>query len=145
MSLPDFVPPAFAVPMELETLQKPLPPIWYGAHSPESAERAARRGLNIVNNDGLPVAVPTLERFREVWRELHGAAPLPLTGLVRFIVVAETDDEALSIARRAYPRWFDSFTLLWRKHGQTPTLGADSIYSDKPLDLALQLVFRYFW
>jgi hypothetical protein len=29
--------------------------------------------------------------------------------------------------------------------GQTPTLGADSIYSDKPLDLALQLVFRYFW
>jgi alkanesulfonate monooxygenase SsuD/methylene tetrahydromethanopterin reductase-like flavin-dependent oxidoreductase (luciferase family) len=114
------------VPIELETLQKPLPPIWYGAHSPESAERAARRGLNIVNNDGPAVAIPTLERFRDVWRELHGAAPLPLTGLVRFIVVAETDQAALAIARRAYPRWFDSFTLLWRKHGQTPTLGERS-------------------
>ena len=31
------------VPMELEPLQKPYPPVWYGVHMPDSAERAARR------------------------------------------------------------------------------------------------------
>ncbi len=39
------------VPMEMEPLQKPHPPLWYGAHSPDSAERAARRGLHMVCND----------------------------------------------------------------------------------------------
>ena len=35
----------------MEPFQKPHPPLWYGAHSPDSAERAARKGLNIVTND----------------------------------------------------------------------------------------------
>ena len=39
------------VPMEIEPLQKPHPPLWYGAHSPDSAERAARKGLHMVTND----------------------------------------------------------------------------------------------
>ena len=39
-------------------------------------------------------------------------------GLGRFIVVAETDAEALAIARRAYPRWHDSFTHLHRLHNR---------------------------
>ena len=46
------------------------------------------------------------------------AAPLPLMGLGRFIVVAETDAAALAIARRAYPRWHASFTHLRRKHNR---------------------------
>ena len=33
------------VPMTLEPLQKPYPPIWYGVHAPDSAERAAKRNL----------------------------------------------------------------------------------------------------
>jgi alkanesulfonate monooxygenase SsuD/methylene tetrahydromethanopterin reductase-like flavin-dependent oxidoreductase (luciferase family) len=39
------------VPMEIKPMQRPHPPIYYGAHSPDSAERAARKGLNIINND----------------------------------------------------------------------------------------------
>ena len=39
------------VPMELEPLQKPHPPIWYGVHSVDSAERAARKGLHVVSLD----------------------------------------------------------------------------------------------
>ena len=31
------------IPMELEPLQKPYPPMWYGVHSVESAERAAKQ------------------------------------------------------------------------------------------------------
>jgi alkanesulfonate monooxygenase SsuD/methylene tetrahydromethanopterin reductase-like flavin-dependent oxidoreductase (luciferase family) len=39
-------------------------------------------------------------------------------GLGRFIVVAETDAQAQAIARRAYPRWHESFTHLRRKVGR---------------------------
>src|SRR3982074_864462 len=38
-------------------------------------------------------------------------------GLGRFIVVADTDEAALALARRAYPKWHDSFTFLPRLHG----------------------------
>jgi alkanesulfonate monooxygenase SsuD/methylene tetrahydromethanopterin reductase-like flavin-dependent oxidoreductase (luciferase family) len=39
------------IPMELEPLQKPYPPMWYGVHSVESAERAAKQDLNMVSLD----------------------------------------------------------------------------------------------
>jgi alkanesulfonate monooxygenase SsuD/methylene tetrahydromethanopterin reductase-like flavin-dependent oxidoreductase (luciferase family) len=39
-------------------------------------------------------------------------------GLGRFIVVAETDAQALALARRAYPRWHASFTHLRRRHNR---------------------------
>ena len=42
------------VPIEIEPFQKPHPPLWYGAHSPDSAERAARKGLHMVTNDMPP-------------------------------------------------------------------------------------------
>jgi alkanesulfonate monooxygenase SsuD/methylene tetrahydromethanopterin reductase-like flavin-dependent oxidoreductase (luciferase family) len=41
-------------------------------------------------------------------------------GLVRFIVVAETDRDALTIARRAYLRWRSSFVYLSAMHGALP-------------------------
>jgi len=113
------------VPMLIEPLQKPYPPLWYGAHSPESAERAARKGMNMVNNDIPATTRATIARFREVWREAHDAATaLPKMGMVRFLVVAERDAEALSIARRAYTRWLASFNYLHHMHGTTPLLGA---------------------
>ena len=41
-------------------------------------------------------------------------------GMVRLIVVADTDGEAMAIARRAYLRWRASFTYLHEKHGTVP-------------------------
>src|SRR5215813_11350883 len=43
------------------------------------------------------------ERYIAAWRETRGEAPLPKLGLGRFIVVADTDADALALARRAYP------------------------------------------
>jgi alkanesulfonate monooxygenase SsuD/methylene tetrahydromethanopterin reductase-like flavin-dependent oxidoreductase (luciferase family) len=116
------------VPMELKPLQKPHPPLWYGAHSPDSAERAARKGLNIVMND-MPATVRAIvARYREVWREAQSSAELPKMGLVRFIVVADSDAEAMRVARRAYLRWRASFTYLSELNGTLPNspLRADS-------------------
>src|SRR5690349_779018 len=39
------------VPIEVWPLQNPHPPIWYGVHAPDAAERAARRGLHTINLD----------------------------------------------------------------------------------------------
>lgn len=112
------------VPMQIEPLQKPHPPLWYGAHSPDSAERAARKGLNIVNNDVPATTRATIARFRQIWREVHGAAvPLPKMGMVRFVVITENGTAALAIARRAYARWLVSFNYLHHMHGTTPLLG----------------------
>ena len=79
------------VPMELAPLQKPHPPLWYGAHSPDSAERAARKGLNMVTNDMPANARAIIARYRKVWHEVQGSAALPKMGMVRFIVVADSD------------------------------------------------------
>jgi alkanesulfonate monooxygenase SsuD/methylene tetrahydromethanopterin reductase-like flavin-dependent oxidoreductase (luciferase family) len=108
------------VPMEMSPLQQPHPPLWYGAHSPDSAERAARKGLHMVTNDMPANARTMIERYRTTWRGLHGTGPLPKMGIVRFVVVADTDAKAIAIARRAYLKWRSSFTHLFRQHGTAP-------------------------
>lgn len=106
------------VPMELEPLQKPHPPVWYGVHSPVSAERAARQGLNIVSLDPADKTRQFTDRYRDVWRQAQAGNPAaPLIGLGRFIFVAGTDEEALKIARRAYPVWHRSFNYLFYHRG----------------------------
>ena len=107
------------VPMEIEPVQKPHPPIWYGVHAPESAERAARRNLNVVSLDPPHETRLSIERYRAIWPQAHPpATAFPKLGLGRFIVVAPTDAEALALARRAYPVWHASFTHLFRLHGR---------------------------
>jgi alkanesulfonate monooxygenase SsuD/methylene tetrahydromethanopterin reductase-like flavin-dependent oxidoreductase (luciferase family) len=107
------------VAMELTPLQKPYPPVWYGLHAPESAKRAAQKGLRVISLDSVPATRASFDVFRAAWREAWNDTPLPLMGLGRFIVVAETDAEALALARRAYPRWHASFTHLHRLHNYT--------------------------
>jgi alkanesulfonate monooxygenase SsuD/methylene tetrahydromethanopterin reductase-like flavin-dependent oxidoreductase (luciferase family) len=107
------------VPMELSPLQKPHPPIWYGAHAADSAARAARHSLNIINLDPTAHIRDTVASYRKTWQETKGAAPLPKIGLGRFIVVAETDVQAMRLASRAYRPWYDSFIYLPRLLGRT--------------------------
>src|SRR5712691_2654174 len=102
------------VPMKLVPYQRPHPPVWYGVHAPESAVRAARKGLQVVSLDPVAATRASFDAFRAAW----GGKSLPLMGLGRFVVVADTDAAARAIARRAYPRWHDSFTFLHRKHGR---------------------------
>ncbi|HEY2991110.1 MAG TPA: LLM class flavin-dependent oxidoreductase [Candidatus Binatia bacterium] len=110
-----------SVPMELEPLQKPHPPVWYGVHSVESAERAARRGLNIVSLDSAAKTRGFVDRYREVWRETHGeTGATPMIGIGRFVVVGESDEAALKVARRAYSMWHRSFNHLFRLRGGAP-------------------------
>ena len=111
------------VPLWLQPVQKPHPPMWYGVHSVESSERAARSGLNIVSADGVAETRSFTDRYRTIWSETRAAEALPRLGLTRFVVVAETDEEALRIARHAYLSWYESFNWLFRLKGTSPRLG----------------------
>ena len=109
------------VPMELESLQKPYPPMWYGVHSVEAAERAAHQALNMVSLDSAKDTRAYNDRYRQVWQRLHGdKTPTPKLGLSRFIVIAENEQEALAAARRAYPVWHKHFYYLYYLRGGKP-------------------------
>jgi alkanesulfonate monooxygenase SsuD/methylene tetrahydromethanopterin reductase-like flavin-dependent oxidoreductase (luciferase family) len=108
------------IPMELSPLQKPHPPMWYGVHSVEAAERAAHQGLNMVSLDSAADTRKYNDTFRAVWCASRGAAPLPKLGLSRFIVIAHDAQQALACARRAYPVWHRNFYYLFSLRGGKP-------------------------
>ena len=119
------------VPLVLEPAQKPHPPLWYGLHTPESAERAAPLGYNMICSDSAEQSRATARRFREVWDATHGSARgEPWIGVNRFVVVAPTDAEAQAAAARAYPVWYHNFNWLYRRAGRSPMLG------ERPIDFA---------
>ncbi|MGE3936069.1 MAG: LLM class flavin-dependent oxidoreductase [Rhodospirillaceae bacterium] len=108
------------VPLHVAPYQKPHPPLWYGMHSPASAERAGRMGCNVVSLDTAPETRELAARFRGAWRTAHPAAARePMIGLGLFVVVADSDAQAIAIGRRAYPAWHTSFNWLFHHAGTT--------------------------
>src|SRR2546429_3034593 len=115
-------------------LRQPHPPLWYGVHSPQAGERAARRGMHVIGLDTVAELVPCFERYRAAWRETRGDAPLPKMGIGRFVFVADSAAEALRVARRAYAKWHASFVYLsqlmgW-KHRHPRPAEFDAIAAD---------------
>jgi alkanesulfonate monooxygenase SsuD/methylene tetrahydromethanopterin reductase-like flavin-dependent oxidoreductase (luciferase family) len=100
----------------LKPLQKPHPPIWYGAPNPEAVPWAAARGINVVSLGPAARARAIADRYRAEWAALGLAADaLPNIGITRHIVVADSDAEAQDIAATAYARWRDAMDFLWRR------------------------------
>ncbi len=102
------------VPMVLEPVQRPHPPLWYGVSRPDAIGWCVANRVNIVA--GLPAAATRAltDRYRAEWAAAGRTADtLPMMGASRHVVVARTDAEALDIARRGYPKWRESFLHLW--------------------------------
>jgi alkanesulfonate monooxygenase SsuD/methylene tetrahydromethanopterin reductase-like flavin-dependent oxidoreductase (luciferase family) len=113
------------LPLAIPPFQKPHPPLWYGIHSPDAAERTARRGMNVIGLDTVDELAPCFARFRSVFAQAHPSRPLPNMGIGRFVFVANDRGVALSSARRAYRRWHESFVYLsklmgWRHRHPRP-------------------------
>ena len=103
------------VPMALRPVQRPHPPLWYGAGSPDSIRWCARNGVNMVT-------LALGERVRQatdLYRSERAGAEeaMPLMGVSRHIVVAPSDAEAKALARPAYARWRRSMARLWEERG----------------------------
>lgn len=111
------------VPMTVRPVQRPHPPLWYGVSFPESAEWPAANDVNVIALAPPQTVRPIFDRYLSVRNRL-GKPDSTLLGLGRHVVVAETDEAARAIARRAYPRWRTSFFWLFRRHGSAPRTAA---------------------
>jgi alkanesulfonate monooxygenase SsuD/methylene tetrahydromethanopterin reductase-like flavin-dependent oxidoreductase (luciferase family) len=112
------------VPIELECIQKPTPPIWYGMSHPQAVPWAAQNQVNIVcNGPGAPVKAIT-DRYREVWSDTFSqdcGHSEPLMGLGRHIVIAPTHTQAYQLAKKGFDAWYKSLQHLWRANGNPMT------------------------
>jgi alkanesulfonate monooxygenase SsuD/methylene tetrahydromethanopterin reductase-like flavin-dependent oxidoreductase (luciferase family) len=85
------------------------------------APRGPREGINIVCGGPVANAREISDRYRaERAHAGHPEGAEPLIGLNRFVLVADSDAEAMDLGRRAWPRFQASFMKLWKKHGTQP-------------------------
>jgi len=102
--------------VQAKPVQKPHPPLWYGAPNAEAIAWAAPRSVNVVSLGPAERARAIAERYRTEWAALkRELATLPQIGITRHIVVADTDAEAQRVAQPAYRRWRDAMEFIWRR------------------------------
>ena len=105
--------------MILRPLQTPHPPLWYATAFPDSAVWPAQNDINIVTLGHRASIRAITDRYRAERKKAGKSEDtIPLMGITRHVVVADTDDQARAIARRAYKRWRENFTWAWRRHGE---------------------------
>jgi alkanesulfonate monooxygenase SsuD/methylene tetrahydromethanopterin reductase-like flavin-dependent oxidoreductase (luciferase family) len=109
------------VPIEMKPMQRPHPPLWYAVPVPDGAVWPAQHRINIVCGGPLVRVREITDRYRAAWAAA-GRSPgdLPLLGINRFVVAADTDREAMTLGRRAWPVFYQSFMKLWKLHGTQP-------------------------
>jgi alkanesulfonate monooxygenase SsuD/methylene tetrahydromethanopterin reductase-like flavin-dependent oxidoreductase (luciferase family) len=105
------------VPITLMTVQKPHPPLWYGATRPEAAAWAAGNGMNIATYGPASAVRAVAAAFWEAWAGPVPKQPEPMVGMIRHVVIAATESEAHALGTPAYGRWYDTLTLLPRQSG----------------------------
>jgi alkanesulfonate monooxygenase SsuD/methylene tetrahydromethanopterin reductase-like flavin-dependent oxidoreductase (luciferase family) len=109
------------VPIEMHPVQRPHPPLWYGLARPDGLPWVVANKVNVVSNAAPQLVRQITDGYRRDWAAAgHPPQALPLMGMARAVVVAETEAEALAIARRAHRRWYHHLMLLWNKHGTKP-------------------------
>jgi len=109
------------VPIDLKPKQLPHPPLWYAVPVPEGAAWPAQNRINIVCGGPLPRVREITECYRVAWAAARYAEDaLPLLGINRFVVAADSDREAMALGRRAWPVFYASFMKLWKMHGTEP-------------------------
>jgi alkanesulfonate monooxygenase SsuD/methylene tetrahydromethanopterin reductase-like flavin-dependent oxidoreductase (luciferase family) len=126
------------VPVVIKSVQKPHPPLWYGLRAgPSGSLLPARMGMNVVTLGADKPAAQAIARFREAWtanaeerRTFASPVTDPVIGVVRGIVIADTDAEAERLARPAYQHWFDNVCWLWRDNNAFPTIPLSEDYDE---------------
>jgi alkanesulfonate monooxygenase SsuD/methylene tetrahydromethanopterin reductase-like flavin-dependent oxidoreductase (luciferase family) len=109
------------VPMELKPAQLPHPPFWYAVPVPDGAAWPAQNNINVVCGGPVAKVREITDRYRAEWASI-GNSPdtIPLLGINRFVIAADTDREAMELGRRAWPLFYANFMKLWKKHGTQP-------------------------
>ena len=121
-------------PIEIRPLQEPNPPFWYGTSTPDGLLFAARHGMNIVAGGPNKIVAGAAqvyrehrERYRDAAENLNPQVAVPIVGAVRHFFAADSDREAMEIARPAYKTYYTNIVKLWRDHGTVPTMFTDDV------------------
>jgi alkanesulfonate monooxygenase SsuD/methylene tetrahydromethanopterin reductase-like flavin-dependent oxidoreductase (luciferase family) len=119
-------------PMPMRPYQKPYPPLWYGSSNTIGSIWAGEQGLHFTANGPTAQAKPNIEAFKAALAKRGGAAmPKPefkggaAIGILRHIVVAETDAEAQRIAKPAFEYHLKS--LEWLRDRARAAGGSDLV------------------
>jgi len=99
-----------------QPFQKPHPPIWVTAQSPESIEATVRRGFNVLTG-GFGVPIERMAEFRRLFDRLLSEVKPPRTpevGVQRAVYVTDSVADARAAAEEA--RWNMRVTLSLRNH-----------------------------
>jgi alkanesulfonate monooxygenase SsuD/methylene tetrahydromethanopterin reductase-like flavin-dependent oxidoreductase (luciferase family) len=120
------------LPMELRPKQTPYPPFWYAGN----VEFAARHGMNFIGNAGVKRLPEVVARYHELWQagrddtgRLNPHVLEPKVGSARHLFLADSDEEAQAIARRAWHAYHRNFPKRGYETpappGTGPSLGGD--------------------
>ncbi len=99
-----------------QPVQRPRPPIWITAQSPDSVEGAVRRGFNVLTG-GFGVPIERMAEFRRLFDRMVAEVkpPQPLeVGVQRAVYVTDNDADARAAVEEA--RWNMRVTLSLRNH-----------------------------
>jgi alkanesulfonate monooxygenase SsuD/methylene tetrahydromethanopterin reductase-like flavin-dependent oxidoreductase (luciferase family) len=114
------------VPMHLRPLQQPHPAFWYGSSNTTGAAWAGEQGMHFCGNGQTSVAKENIDAFRAALAKRGGPAQPKADfpggtaiGLMRHIVVADTDAEAKRIAKPAIEHHAASLNWLRKLHGSS--------------------------
>lgn len=104
--------------VQAKPVQRPHPPIWYGAPNADAVGWAAPNSVNVVSLGPAARARAITDRYRKEWADLgRKASEIPMMGITRHIVVADTDAEAKTMAQPAYAMWREAIEMLWQRSG----------------------------
>jgi alkanesulfonate monooxygenase SsuD/methylene tetrahydromethanopterin reductase-like flavin-dependent oxidoreductase (luciferase family) len=114
------------VPVALRPLQQPHPAYWYGSSNTTGATWAGEQGMHFTANGSRELAKENIGAYRAALAKrggpAHPKAEFPggaAIGLLRHIVVADTDEEAVRIAKPALEHHAGSLNWLRQRHGST--------------------------
>jgi alkanesulfonate monooxygenase SsuD/methylene tetrahydromethanopterin reductase-like flavin-dependent oxidoreductase (luciferase family) len=99
-------------------LQRPHPPLWFAPIEVSRAADAAGLKGNMVTLIPNPGVKAITDAYRAAWQaQGNSAADIPLLGVFRHVVVAETDEKAIESVREAYRIWRHHMAFLWEWGG----------------------------
>ena len=114
------------VPMPLRALQRPHPAFWYASSNATGSQWAGEQGMHFTTNGPTPRALANLNVYREALAKRGGPAQPKAEfkggaaiGVLRQIVVADTEAEARRIAAPAIVHHHANLTWLMRMHADS--------------------------
>jgi len=88
--------------------------LWFAPTEASRAADAAKLKGNVVTLVPDAGVKAIVQSYRAAWQARGNTeADMPLVGVFRHVVVADTDEKARAVAREAYRLWRNNIAFLW--------------------------------